>query len=321
VTVGVVGRATRFAIESPRGWPIGLAGFLARGGIVPFVLPIVVLPSVVGLTTFVGPTSISAAGLAPRFVQLIATVFAVVSVWLIVGTLVGAWCERTLIQAVLSTPDPNGGPSVGGGGGTGPARATGASLGRLLVVRLVALIPFGVALAIAGLRLGQVAYQELILPSDAVRQVVVRVLVDAPEAVTLLIAGWLVSETIGAGAVRRVVLEGASLGGALASSVAWPVRHPLRWVVAFVLPTAASIVLIGAAIASATALWSAVGSSLLGPVDPVSQVLLAVAFVAVWVGGLTLAGIAAVGRSAAWSLAVTEDHRGGGLVAVTDGTL
>ena len=39
----------------PSGWPLALARFLVRGGIIPFALPIVVLPTTVGIATFFGP--------------------------------------------------------------------------------------------------------------------------------------------------------------------------------------------------------------------------------------------------------------------------
>ena len=46
-------------------WPVALAGFLARGGIVLFVAPVVVAPSLVALATFIGPASITPTGRRP----------------------------------------------------------------------------------------------------------------------------------------------------------------------------------------------------------------------------------------------------------------
>ena len=43
--------------ERPALWIVALCGFLARGGIVLLVLPMIPLPSTVGMATFVGPTS------------------------------------------------------------------------------------------------------------------------------------------------------------------------------------------------------------------------------------------------------------------------
>ena len=66
MTGGLLGAAALIALARPRLWGLGLAGFLARGGIVLFVLPILTLPSVVGVTTFVGPTAITAAGASEK---------------------------------------------------------------------------------------------------------------------------------------------------------------------------------------------------------------------------------------------------------------
>ena len=89
VTAGSLPRAARIVFDAPRLWALGLAGFLARGGIVLFALPIVVLPSVVGLTTFIGPNSVTAAGLAPRFVAIVAITTVVLVGWIVLATLVG----------------------------------------------------------------------------------------------------------------------------------------------------------------------------------------------------------------------------------------
>jgi len=307
VTAGFLVRAARLAIGSPGRWPIGLAGFLARGGIVPFALPIVVLPSVVGLTTFIGPTSISAAGIAPRFSAIAAAAVVIVAGWVVLGTLAGVAADRALVLAALPEGDGR--------------RESEPGLARLLAVRLISLAPFGVALAVAGVRLGQVAYQELILPSDAVRPVVVRVLADAPEAVALLLLGWLASESIGAIAIRRLVLGERSIARALAGAAWWPVRHPIRWLALTVVPTLGSLVVVGPVLIVAAALWSADRAVLFGPADPSAILGQTAAFVAIWSAGLALAGIAAVWRSTAWSLATTEDHRGGGPLTVAGGTL
>ena len=307
MTGGILRRAALVALGVPRDWPVGLAGFLARGGIVPFALPILVLPSVVGLTTFVEPTSISAAGLSPRLIVLIGVSVGLLSVWLVLGSLVGVACERVLVGAVLPTDDRLGVIDPG--------------LARLLAVRLVSLIPFLAALAIGGVRLEQVAYQELILPSDAVRPVVARVLADAPEVVALLAAGWLVSESIGAIAVRLIVLGGSSPGDAVVRAALWVARHPVRWLVVTLGTTVGSVVVVGSAIVVAMTLWSLVRTTLLGAGDPVAIVLATVSFVAVWTAGLALAAVSAVWRSTALSLAVVGDHRGGGPVTVGGGTL
>ena len=67
--------------------------------------------------------------------------------------------------------------------------------------------------------------------------------------------------------------------------------------------------------------WSADRQELLGRPILGSALGTVAVFVAAWLGALVLAGLAATWRSAAWSLVVLEDHRGGGPPAGESGTL
>lgn len=299
-------------LGSPRWWAIGLAGFLARGGIVVFALPIVVLPSVVGLTTFIGPNSVTAAGLAPRLIALLALTVALLAAWVVLGTLVAAAVDRVLVRTVLDT-DAVGEPPDGAERGPG--------LAGLVGIRLACLVPFGIGVAVGGVRLGQVGYQELILPSDSTTPFVVRVLLGAPEVVALLVLTWLASELIGAVAVRLALVEGRTVVGSLAAGLGWIVRRPVRTAAVTVATVLGSLIVVGLAVAAATLAWGSARAVLLGPADPVAAVSVVALFVVTWAGGLVLAGITAAWRSAAWSLAVVEDHRGGGPVPAEGGTL
>ena len=84
--------------------------------------------------------------------------------------------------------------------------------------------------------------------------------------------------------------------------------------------TIGSLVVVGSPGASAVA-WSGVRTALLGTSDPAPALGSVAVFVAAWIGALVLAGLAATWRSAAWSLVVLEDHRGGGPPAIEGGTL
>jgi hypothetical protein len=313
VSRGLLTTAALDALGAPRLWAIGLAGFLARGGIVLFALPLIVLPSVVGLTTFVGPNSVTAAGLAPRLVVLIALTAGTVAVAVFLGTLVGAATERVLVRTMVA------GPSMDAARGRTAAGAP--ALGALVTIRLVALVPLGLAVAVGGARLGQAGYQELILPSDSAAPFVVRVLLAAPEVVAALIVAWLFSELIAAIAVRLALVDRRGIRGALGWAVVWIVRRPLRSVAIMAGTTLGSVVLVGPALVASTVAWSGVRSALLGGSDPPAVLGSVVVFVAAWIGGLVLAGLAATWRSTAWSLALVEDHRVGGPPAVDGGNL
>jgi hypothetical protein len=299
-------------LRSPRWWAIGLAGFLARGGIVVFGLPVVVLPSVVGLTTFIGPNSITAAGIAPRLVALLALTVALVAGWVVLGTLVAAAVDRVLVPAVLH--------DAGFGRGSGGADPR-TPLARLFAIRLACLVPFGVGVAIGGVRIGQVGYQELILPSDSTAPLVVRILLDAPDVVALLGLTWLSSELLGAVSVRLALVEDRAVLGSLRAALGWIADHPVLSTAVMLATPLGSLILVAPGVAAATIAWGAARTLLLGAADPLASLAAVVAFVALWTGGLALAGLAAAWRSAAWSLAVVEDHRGGGPVTARGGTL
>jgi len=307
-------------LRRPRWWAVGLAGFLARGGIVLFSLPIVVLPSVIGLTTFIGPNSITAAGLAPRFVTLLAAVVALIASAVLLGTLVSAATDRVLVREVVGERGESAGPGPVdvGSGSPEPGRP---ELGRLLIIRLVSLIPFGVGLAIGGVRLGQVGYQELILPSDSTTPLVIRVLRDAPEIVALLGLTWLASELLGAVAVRVALLDGRTAAGSLGGAIAWILRRPARSLATLGATVIGSLILVGPAIVILAVAWDRVRTVFMESMDPVAMFALAALLGAAWTLGLTVAGAAAAWRSAAWSLALVEDHRGGGPAPVAGGTL
>lgn len=318
MTVAPLRTAVLETLGAPRLWAIGLAGFLARGGIVLFALPVVVLPSVIGLTTFIGPNSITAAGLAPRFVMLIGLTLLAVLAVLLVGTLVGAATERALVRAIAEGRTG----SASRDGRPDRDRSAGSpSLGALVAIRLVALVPLGLALVVGGARLGQVGYQELILPSNSTAPFVLRVLLATPEAVAAVVVGWLVSELIATIAVRLAMFDGRGVPDALGRALAWVVRRPVRSLIVMLGTTIGSIVVIGPVLVASAVAWSAVRTALLGSPDPGSALRTVAVFVTAWLGALVLAGLAATWRSAAWSLVVLEDHRGGGPPAGESGTL
>jgi hypothetical protein len=313
VSRGLLTTAALDALSAPRLWAIGLSGFLARGGIVLFALPVIALPSVVGLTTFVGPNSVAAAGLAPRLVVLIALTAGTVAAAIVLGTVVGAATERALVRAVVNRRSMD--------AGRGMAAAGSPALAALVAIRLLALVPLGLAVAVGAARLGQIGYQELILPSDSAAPFVVRVLLAGPEVVAALIVVWLVSELIGAVAVRLALVDHRGIAGALGGALLWIVRRPLRSLAIIACTTLGSVVLVGPALFACTVAWSGVRSALLGGSEPTTALGSVALFVAAWIGGLVLAGVAATWRGAAWSLALVEDHRVGGPPALDGGNL
>ncbi len=287
------------ALARPAAWPIGLAGFLARGGIGPFALPILVMPSVVGISTFIGPNAVTAAGLSGRFVGLAVVAALLVGSWLVLGQLVGTWVDLTLIEA----------------------RIRRGVLARCLVVRSATLVPLGLVVAWSAGRLGSLGYDELIGPTDLARPFVIRVIVRAPEVVLAVVLAWLLAELVGGIAVRLVAVDGRGWRAALGGAVGRIVRRPIATAAVLAGTVLGSVVLVGPAILATGFLWDRLRSALFGELGPVAGLGAVLGLVATWSAGLLLAGIAATWRSLAWTRFVGRDHRGAGLADPDRGRL
>ncbi len=77
---------------------VGLLGFLARGGLVLFVLPIVALPTPTGISNFLGGTALTGAGASDGLVRLLAAAIALVAVVILAGMSIGAVADILLAR-------------------------------------------------------------------------------------------------------------------------------------------------------------------------------------------------------------------------------
>ena len=87
------------ALAHPVAWPVALAGFLVRGGIVLFLVPILVLPSPVGLSDVIAPT-LSSVALGGVTVELVALVGAIGALG-IAGVLLAGWFAAAMEEALI----------------------------------------------------------------------------------------------------------------------------------------------------------------------------------------------------------------------------
>jgi hypothetical protein len=148
-----------------------------------------------------------------------------------------------------------------------------------------------------------VTYRELTNPVDVAMPIAFRVVRAAPEVVIAIVLAWMVAEIVGAVAARRIVIAGDGVFQALGRAVAMSIRHPLSTLVRFWVP---SLVLILVAVPSALAAassWDAVRSVLDEGANPIWVLAIVVAFVALWMIGLLLAGVVCAWRAAVWTLA------------------
>lgn len=304
MTLGsTLGTALLVTLTRPMTWALALAAFLLRGGIVWFLVPILVLPSPVGLANALGPTIMSFVfgGLSLGLIALMLSGAAAVVLWIVVGGLAAASIEVELIRLVAGDEELDASRVA--------APPTGRTL-RVAAVRLIAHVPLLIAVAVATTRIIAVTYAELTLPSSSTTPIAWRVLQAVPETVVLIAVAWLAGEVVGALATRRVALADPSIIRALAGGIADAVRHPLRVAGLFAGPSLVLLLVLIPAAAASTVSWTALRSALAEAADPLVVGAALGAFLFLWIGGLVLAGAVCAWRQAVWTVAAAVHGRG-----------
>jgi hypothetical protein len=303
--------ASIVALSRPRLWVFALLSFLARGGLVVLVVPMLVLPTFVGISNTVGPTSVTAAGPTSRLVAMVAAWAGITLVAIVAGTIAAAAAEVALHRATVAPP-------WGSGAVPGILRSPAASLRpmrgtlrRVVSVRLVLLAPVAVALAAAVPAWVQVGYQELVLPSNLAVPLPVRVIAGAPTGGVLVILAWLVAEVLGGVAARRIVLDGSSAAGSLWQAVRDVARAPVSAVLTTALAIGGTLLVMVPVVVTVGAAWDHARVALVDGRDPAGVLVATFALVAAWAGCLAVAGIAAGWRSALWTAEVARHPRTG----------
>lgn len=308
------------SLGRPAWWLLALAGFLARGGILLAVLPIVNLPSPLVVSNLVAPLIVPLAlghideGVVTAFAVLVAGLLA----WLIVGGLVGATTDLALIR--------DGRVAAGEEGVTGPiaedaeilSTAPGSDrpgrglVGRILAVRLLAHLPLAVALAIGSVGIVQVAYAELTRPADVDTPLVLRVASAAAGPIVAIVAAWFVGELAGGIAARRIVLAGDGVRAALAGAVVTIIRRPRSTVVPALVTTIPLAVILGGTLGGARVAWLRADAALTDPrIEATTLFVSLMTLVAIWLAALSLIGVLTAARSAALTFeAVRVDGKG-----------
>ena len=309
--------ATHLAAGRPRLWAFALLAFLARGGLVALVIPMLVLPSFVGLSNTVGPTSVTAAGPTPRLVALVAAWLGTALASIVAGTLVAAAAEVALHRATVAL-DARGatGPMAGfpsrwvataaasrNEAETLPARG---AVRRVAVARLVLLVPVALALAAAVPGWVEVAYRELLLPTDLALPLPLRVIAGAPLSTLVVVAAWLLTEVIGGLTARRITLEGSSVAGALRAAAGDVARAPASILLTLALAIGGTLPFIVPAVVLVAVAWDRARVALVDAGDGAGVIIATLLLVAAWAACLGVAGVTAAWRSALWTAELTR---------------
>ncbi len=282
----------------PQSWLVGLAGFLAGGGIVLMTLPVAILPTLTGLQNALGgPVSTLVVGTpSASLLLLISLVLVCACVMVIAGLVTGAWAERQGTRLALGVASDEGlvtpAPDLNGVPGTG----------RVVILRGLSLVPVAIAVGLAWPPLYDATYRELTLPTDLASPLPVRVIRAVPWSLAAIAITWLISDAAASVGVRRLLVERRPVVAAWALGWWELVRRPLRVLGTALVGGAAVALVVAPAMLAAAAGWARVREVLLGGGDPVSALLAVLIWVAIWSGGLVLAGVGSAVRVAAWTL-------------------
>jgi hypothetical protein len=296
-------------LATPAIWPMALAGFLLRGGLLIVVLPIVVLPSPVGIGNLLAPTLMTVVfrGISDGVALLVGLLVLAIVGWVILGGLLAAMLEAEAALIVAGEDDAS--SHVGDGGHPTPGNLDRGVATRILAARVVAHVPTGVAATLGSARLVTLAYHELTSPFDVATPIAVRVIRAAPEVVVAILVAWMAGEILGGLAARRIALDGASTGRALRSAASDAIRHPLAVLLDFWVPVAALVLVAIPSAVAASATWGLVRLAMRSPGEAAAATLAVVLFVALWLIGLVLIAVTVAWRATVWSMAHGELER------------
>jgi hypothetical protein len=305
------------SLGRPAWWVLALAGFLARGGIVLAILPIVSLPSPLGLSDIFAP-AIMQLRLGSPDVALIMTIVGAAAglvACVVIGGLVGAATDLALIRdGALAAAEED----VTDLGQRGRESSDGAPhlahpdgfrvVVRILIVRLVAHLPLVVAAAIGSVAVVNVTYAELTRPQDVGTPLVVRVIVGAAWPIVGIVVAWLLGELVGGTAARRIALDGEGIRDALGGAVNAVVSRPRSTLVPGIAMTIVLVVILAGTLGGARVAWLRADGALTDPtIGAGTLVLTLMTFVAIWLAALVLIGLVAATRSAALTFEAVRD--------------
>ncbi|HEY6012396.1 MAG TPA: hypothetical protein VIU37_00255 [Candidatus Limnocylindrales bacterium] len=308
-------------LASPATWPLALAAFLLRGGLLVVALPILVLPTPVGLGNLLAPslTAFVFGGVTFELAAMVATIVLAVLAWLVAGGILAAILEAEAARIVAAHEEvaPPAGVvvhqlAVDELSGSGPARVARrrrTEAVRVFLARLVAHLPLGAVLVWGAVQVVAVTYRELTNPADVATPLVWRVLLASPEVVAAVVLTWMVGQAVGALAARRLVLARGGILQALRDASVTLVRRPVVVLADFWLPTLAlALALAPSALAAASA-GDVVREAMNAPDDPLQLLLAVLLFVSLWVVGLVLTAVICAWRAAVWTVGFGEAPR------------
>jgi hypothetical protein len=306
----------RDVLTSPAAWIVGAAGFLARGGALILALPILSLPTPVGVTLLVPPLSVTTSGVSSVLAPQLIAAGALVAVLVILALFLGALTDLAAYGriAVRGAPDL---------ADVRWPRSPAVLVVQLMSVEILALLPAAAAGLAVAARLVTVGEQEYLLPSSLAVPYVVRLLRGASAEVAALAVCLLLADVVNALLSRRILraaftvaAPGATSAGpavvqagrgrsallGVRSLLACGSRIVATWLAAWSITLASlapGLFVIGMVWPLVRDAYAATSS----PAPPAPLVLLGVTLllVAVWLAAVLLAGLGSALRAGLWS--------------------
>ena len=180
---------------------------------------------------------------------------------------------------------------------------------RVLGVRLITLVPLGLALAWATIRFVNVGYRELTDPSDVASPAAYRILAGAPDAVLAVVVTWLLAEILGGIAARRVVLDDDGVRAALGAGSRHLRRRPARLFGLAVVSAAVLVTVLAVTALGTGTTWDALRAVLADRDASIGTSLTLLLFVGLFAGSLVLLALTSAWRSAVWTVEVDGADR------------
>ena len=300
-TRGATLAALLVALGRPAWWLLGLAGFLARGGILVFFLAVVTLPSPLALSNVVEPLirPIVFGGVTPIFLAFLLVGAISLVAWLVAGGWIGAATEVVLIRDARRAAAEEGlRTAPDAGAGRWP-------IARVTAAHFVAHVPLVVAIALGSMAIVGVTYIELTNPSEIVTPLPLRIVAGAIGPILAIIVTWLVGEVAGGIAARRIVIAHESVLRAVGGGYADLLFRPRSSLLPALLTAGVLAVDLGAMLAAVALAWTTTRARLADiPADPVAIGLALASFAAAWCLALVVAGLIDSWRSVAMTFEV-----------------
>jgi hypothetical protein len=287
-TRGATLAALLAVLGRPSWWLLGLAGFLARGGILLFLLAIVTLPSPLALSNVLSPmlVPIVFGGVTPTLVVILVAAAGSLVAWILLGAWIGAATQVVLIVDARRAAPEEGVP-------VGDPREPGRWLiTRVAVAHLLAQLPLAIAILLGSLRIVDVTYRELTAPADISIALPLRVVTGAIGPIVAIVVAWLIGEIAGGWAARRIVLGGGSVVESVTGGYGDLLSRPRSSLLPSLLTTGVLALDLAAMLAAVDLAWTAARERL--------GIGLALAsFAAIWTLALLVAGLIDAWRSVA----------------------